>query len=806
MPTIPIYQQQIEARSQGIQQVDTGIVSRAANEFTVTAGHIAGRIQEADEALTASKKIADARNHWHDYSLKKKETAELGAPNYSADLMKDYDKFLGESLQNESNPRVRRILEQKLGVDFRSALFQDAATFESTQRMEKRRLDVTGVEEANRRTIAMHPDKYGYLMRETESAIRASGLPAVEREKAIVAAREAATETYVESLPAREQLKLFSGQESGFESAMPIVEKNEGGFVASDGASGEPAIYGINRKYHADAFNAAVAITNEEGEAAGKEYAKQFYKKEYWDAYGLDKYDGDVQAILFDGMVNHRTEFRNELLSAADEGATPDELLAMREDEYQRLGKSEKHAPSLGGWMNRLENLSTATQVTRNLSPEFIQKQRKKAIAVEQTTLKQDIAQVQDAAKLGIEVPSQTLDKMATDAAMLDMPEVADGLMRYKDVQQQTVDFAGKPIDEQRQMLERAREDVAGGNVSNTDVAAAFQGVFDEKIKMLKDDPWGYYAKRGIIEAPEQLDFGNPESIAVEMERRRIEVGEVSGLEGGKVTLPLITAQEIDQLKQSYETSNADQAGAIVTNLSSGLTAEEIQQVAAAIAPKDPKLAVAMSLPADIAMDMIAGDKTKGEVTAAKMRVAANEMLAGYITDPAQVEQVQSAIYAYYKKLALDAGDLAPEVDPDILERAVADIMGEPLTFNAGGGASKVFGYIDDNGQPVTATKLEDMFSALDDDMLKEIAGGELPITSDFQFVDAQDIKDKAVFRSAGDGVYTAFYPDLGAIYTKDGLPIEFNARQMETLLKQRGKPVSGNRNAGSNTPMYRMF
>lgn len=811
MPKIETYQQQTSARSQGIQQVDTGIITRATDRLAATAGQfgdVLARKQEEDDALEASKKIAEARNHWVEYSIKKREEAPAGAKGYSADLLREYDSFLGETLKNEANPRIKRILESKLGVDFRSALYTDSLQFEAGERVAKRRQDVDTIATTNERMVAAFPDQYGYLLRETEAAIGASGLTGLEREKAIQAARDNLTKTYVESLPPAEQLGVMNriDGEGGFKAASDVVLANEGGLASIDGASGAPAIYGINRKWHQEAFDEAKRITDEKGEKAGQEYARGFYKREFWDKFGIGSLPKETQTVVFDGVVNHHGAFAEDLVKAAKDGATPEQLIAMRREEYQRLGRSEKYAANLPGWLNRLESVATETSLIKNLPADFIVSQRKKATAVMQTELKQEASKIQDAARLGIEVPRQTIQNMASRAAVLDMPEMADGLTRYAEVQDQAVEFAAKPLDEQRQMLERVREDVAGGNLSNTDVASAYQGIYDEKVKLLQTDPWSYYAQREIVDRPAPLDFNNPDAMAVEFQRRRLDVGKVSGMENGRVTLPLMTAQEIEQLQQTYANSNADQAGSVVTSLSSGLTQEEIHEVAAAIAPKDPKLAVAMSLPPDIAMDMIAGDKTKGEVTESKVRVAANEFLAGYVTDPAQVEQVQSAIYAYYKKLALDAGDVAQDADPDKVEQAITDIMGEPLTFNAGGGESKVFGYTDADGQPVKATKLEDLFTALDDDMLKQLGGGNLPITSDFGYVTAQDIKDKAVFRSAGDGIYTAHYPGLGAIYTKAGVPLELDARKIEDMLKQRGKAVKGRPKAGQNTFMYKVF
>lgn len=147
----------------------------------------------------------------------------------------------------------------------------------------------------------------------------------------------------------------------GFAASMEIVKENEGGFVELDGASGHPAIFGVNRKWHKEDHDRIVAITKQKGQEAGLKAAQEFYKKEYWDKNNIASYPRNVQAILIDGVINHSVKFRDKLLNAAKEGKGPAELIDMREQEYIRLGKTEKHAPDLPGWMNRIDKLKAAT-------------------------------------------------------------------------------------------------------------------------------------------------------------------------------------------------------------------------------------------------------------------------------------------------------------------------------------------------------------------------------------------------------------------------------------------------------------
>lgn len=165
-------------------------------------------------------------------------------------------------------------------------------------------------------------------------------------------------------------LDVLSNSKGGFESHIPSLFSVEGGYVAVDGASNNPAIFGINAKYHEAEFNEAKRLNDTVGEKAAKNYAANFYKKNYWDAFKLDDFDPSVQGVLFDAMVNHRAGFRTELLRAAKNGASEQELLSMRKNEYLSLAENPKYRPSLEGWLNRLNKISSGQSVVGNLSIE----------------------------------------------------------------------------------------------------------------------------------------------------------------------------------------------------------------------------------------------------------------------------------------------------------------------------------------------------------------------------------------------------------------------------------------------------
>ncbi len=132
--------------------------------------------------------------------------------------------------------------------------------------------------------------------------------------------------------------------------------------VHSDGDGS--AIGGINSEAFPTQFNEAKKILETQGQEAAKSYIKDFYQKDIIEKNGIDKLPSDIQDVVADGVVNHWSGFQKELLDAAKSGASRDDLIQMRRNEYQRLVESNpsKYGASLEGWNNRLDNLQANTE------------------------------------------------------------------------------------------------------------------------------------------------------------------------------------------------------------------------------------------------------------------------------------------------------------------------------------------------------------------------------------------------------------------------------------------------------------
>lgn len=195
------------------------------------------------------------------------------------------------------------------------------------------------------------------MLKQTEENIDSDIMPPAEKDKLKEYAKKnmAYATAYGQAVNYPKEFLASSG--GGSTGAIETVLAHEGGFVASDGATGAPAIYGINAKWHPDEFAKAKEITDARGEEAGKDYARDFYKREYYDKYDISSLPPAVQTTVLDGVVNHSTDFSKKMVAAAKDGASNEQLISMRDGEYKRLDASGKYPGQIAGWSARLDNL-----------------------------------------------------------------------------------------------------------------------------------------------------------------------------------------------------------------------------------------------------------------------------------------------------------------------------------------------------------------------------------------------------------------------------------------------------------------
>jgi hypothetical protein len=149
----------------------------------------------------------------------------------------------------------------------------------------------------------------------------------------------------------------------GFEANLPIIKGFEGAdqiVPNPDGISQETgqmtyAWRGINSEANPVAF-AQIQDLVAKGDIQGaSNIAIATYKKKYWEDVGIDSLPARYQAIVFDAAVNQGEGYAKQLINEINKGATPSQILEMREDRYRTTKGTPQERIS---WANRLRALT----------------------------------------------------------------------------------------------------------------------------------------------------------------------------------------------------------------------------------------------------------------------------------------------------------------------------------------------------------------------------------------------------------------------------------------------------------------
>lgn len=318
--------------------------------------------------------------------------------------------------------------------------------------------------------------------------------------------RDRFAKSWIQKQPVDKQIELLSPKPAapkstagGFESAIQKVLANEGGYVAVDGASGAPAIYGINAKWHPEAYAEAKKIADAQGEEAGRKYAEAFYKREYWDKYDIGSLPPDTQAVVMDGVVNHRASFASQLVADAKAGGASDQLLSARQAEYERLATENPGAygASLKGWTQRLDNFGGGKLAGTGTPADFLdvadrplllkqallEKDRQIKAEEEQRAWANSVAKVESGAPLD---PKDTLDREALNTYFdSEYPKWADNPQKALDMSAQFAAERGMVPDKLQTVI---RSGLRGGNAEQAIAASdAVRRIKNGNPETLKD-------------------------------------------------------------------------------------------------------------------------------------------------------------------------------------------------------------------------------------------------------------------------------------------------------------------------------
>lgn len=421
------------------------------------------------------------------------------------------------------------------------------------------------------------------------------------------------------------------------------------------------------------------------------------------------------------------------------------------------------------------------------LGAEAIKQFDSKIKAQERVELADEVDEFEQAAKLGITIPENKINDIIGKLEGAGMQEQAQNFREYAAVQSAVVDFAQKPLTDQRQELATLKASVEAGNLGDVKKYAAMADVLQTKQDAIQKDPWSFYAARDVVAEPEALDFGQPASLGAELEKRRIAVQQVKDLDG--ITMPLFTGAEVDSLKKVYETATPEEVSGLLSALGNSMKPAEQAALAQAMAPKSADLAVAIAVgDPQVGEKIIMGAQIDGLVQKKDVAAEIVGRLSGVITDPVRMNKVQDAVYSYYKVLQFQNKDKSTAVNADYVDQAIADIMGPVVsvdTRTGWGGTSKVLSYKDHStGTYVDEDTLRDTLKSLNDDRIKLLNKGRLPVGTAGAKFTAKDIYKTGRFVSDGDGMY-AIIDEMGEpIGNEDGTIFRVDARKLVEMIR----------------------
>jgi lysozyme family protein len=164
----------------------------------------------------------------------------------------------------------------------------------------------------------------------------------------------------------------------GFEEALAITLKAEGGYVNDPDDRGGATNFGVTQETY-DRFRRNHSMPTKPVKQITQDEVRKVYR-EYWDAVGADAYEWPLNAIMFDMAVNHGPASAKKLLQRTlrlpedgrvgpntlmavarhDTNSLADSLLWTRVDRYRALsaGNQIKFLP---GWLYRVKHLREET-------------------------------------------------------------------------------------------------------------------------------------------------------------------------------------------------------------------------------------------------------------------------------------------------------------------------------------------------------------------------------------------------------------------------------------------------------------
>lgn len=764
-------------------------------------GRAAAEIEADDEA---NNQVASARAMLR---LKQEEAAMDEAisqnpadyKNIRTQWKERYGKAYDEVKGTITNPKYSRLFDVAASGQF----MQSDSRYANVQKgYRKEHVNADALVQTENAKMAIRPDmsdeEYSQLI-QMRKALSSGNAPEMGEDWAVkdgITSKKELDAYRLQLMNPDQQYKFTNGQLKRLTPIGTILanELDADGVVREHGDSKGNAIAGINSQGFPAEFKEIQGILKTDGPDAAKEYARKFYQDKIISANGIDKLPADVQDVVADGVTNHGGGFQKKLLEAARNGSSRNELLDMRQVEYDRLASSPSAAEnkwdvSKRGWDNRIKGLrETASQGSYQYDPDVavsIYNQSKSTIAFD---LKQEMARIYDAEKMNVIVPSEAFDATIGKARQLGMSREEDALTEAQNRQSAVADFVLLPINQMNGRIKQAESQAQTGDLKQLETLQRYREVRQKKVTALKDDPRSYYEAHGIIQTPQtSILTGDADEIA----RRRKEAERVREAEG--INIPIATSAEVDSIIEKYD--NGGDISREMATLGQSLSADERAVIGASFAKKERgAFAIAMATKNPVVSSKIlTGSKMESPIKPTDFESSLGGKLVGAVAD-SQAKNVKDAVFSYYKKRAAEKMNTDAFVDANILDEAVRAVVGDVEPVNIYGGVSSVVIPPDMKSNDV----IDRLMSLSQADLNMVGGGGTGAGLRDFS---NNRVTPESLFYgnrllATGDGIYAFINKATGQpLISPDGSLFELNVRKMQPSGKAQGVDFSGARN-----------
>lgn len=341
------------------------------------------QLAEDRAALEAANALSKGEAYWHEQMATRLQSWKPGDPDLRQSIGEEFENWISETTARLPTDRARRYFQQQ-AFSMRSRM--DRGLFDNQERITVDVLaqSTTDGMDSDYETIYRDPSLRAEVITRRVEVIQAqSRIPIARRmeiaRKFIDGANMAAERSELSDDPLGYYQRRFGvmpsspvpgGGSAGFDSAVASVLKHEGGHTPSDGNTGQPAIYGINRKWNENEYEEAVRITREQGEAAGRAYAAEVYRTKYWNAINGDTLPPELQGTALDAAVNQGPANARRWLQ--ESGGDVGRFNELRRAHYERLLERPEFARFRNTWMRRLEFYEKQAQGTLPASEDAV--------------------------------------------------------------------------------------------------------------------------------------------------------------------------------------------------------------------------------------------------------------------------------------------------------------------------------------------------------------------------------------------------------------------------------------------------